>query len=229
MAGFVRRRDAESQCTQNCREFPQASIKGAAESGMLRIYGSFLLFPSVSTPKPGSNQCSNSNPQPEHSLCESILTPETVQVPLPRDAAGCYQTDRCETLGPGISLWFMIIGTFFEVRNFQHRAVCYSTHVESSATTINPRELTWDSDLANDDEVGIILDTNHDRGNAFLFVVNPLGTQRDAPVEHRSARPLHLSTQQRPVRYLQSDNQPALERPSYQLQVKLTYHQMWTL
>jgi len=50
---------------------------------------------------------------------------------------------------------------------------------DSEAQKINARELTRDADFANDDAVGIILDTNHDRRNAFLFVVNPLGTQQD--------------------------------------------------
>ena len=50
---------------------------------------------------------------------------------------------------------------------------------DSEAQKINARELKRDADFANDDAVGIILDTNHDRRNAFLFVVNPLGTQQD--------------------------------------------------
>jgi hypothetical protein len=50
---------------------------------------------------------------------------------------------------------------------------------DSEAQKINARELTRDADFANDDSISIILDTNHDRRNAFLFVVNPLGTQQD--------------------------------------------------
>src|SRR5262245_22676129 len=45
---------------------------------------------------------------------------------------------------------------------------------------INARERTRDADLANDDKIEILLDTNHDRRNAYRFAVNPLGTQQDA-------------------------------------------------
>jgi len=52
--------------------------------------------------------------------------------------------------------------------------------LDSEASRINARELRRDADFANDDIVEIILDTNHDRRNAFRFAVNPLGTQQDA-------------------------------------------------
>src|SRR5204862_7493673 len=41
-------------------------------------------------------------------------------------------------------------------------------------------ELVRDADFSNDDTVAILLDTYHDRRNAFRFIVNPLGTQQDA-------------------------------------------------
>jgi hypothetical protein len=37
-----------------------------------------------------------------------------------------------------------------------------------------------DASFSNDDKVEILLDTYHDRRNAFRFAVNPLGTQQDA-------------------------------------------------
>src|SRR5436309_2867043 len=51
---------------------------------------------------------------------------------------------------------------------------------DSNARHINARELVPDASFANDDTIAILLDTYHDRRNAFRFVVNPLGTQQDA-------------------------------------------------
>ena len=51
---------------------------------------------------------------------------------------------------------------------------------DSDAKHINARELVRDADFSNDDIVAIVLDTYHDRRNAFRFIVNPLGTQQDA-------------------------------------------------
>jgi hypothetical protein len=51
---------------------------------------------------------------------------------------------------------------------------------DSDAARIQARDLTRDSDLSNDDKVEILLDTYHDRRNAYRFAVNPFGTQQDA-------------------------------------------------
>src|SRR5258705_9002839 len=51
---------------------------------------------------------------------------------------------------------------------------------DSEATHINARDLVRDSSFPNDDRIEILLDTYHDRRNAFRFAVNPLGTQQDA-------------------------------------------------
>src|SRR2546421_624541 len=51
---------------------------------------------------------------------------------------------------------------------------------DSEATHINARDLVRDSNFPNDDKVEILIDTYHDRRNAFRFAVNPLGTQQDA-------------------------------------------------
>src|SRR2546426_5996090 len=51
---------------------------------------------------------------------------------------------------------------------------------DSDAKHINARELVRDADFSNYDTVAIVLDTYHDRRNAFRFIVNPLGTQQDA-------------------------------------------------
>lgn len=51
---------------------------------------------------------------------------------------------------------------------------------DSEPQHINARELVRDASFSNDDKVEILLDTYHDRRNAFRFAVNPLGTQQDA-------------------------------------------------
>ena len=51
---------------------------------------------------------------------------------------------------------------------------------DSDAAHINARELVRDASFSSDDKVEILLDTYHDRRNAFRFAVNPLGTQQDA-------------------------------------------------
>jgi len=51
---------------------------------------------------------------------------------------------------------------------------------DSQATEIIATERRRDQDLTKDDSVALILDTFHDRRNAFLFRTNSLGTQFDA-------------------------------------------------
>ncbi len=51
---------------------------------------------------------------------------------------------------------------------------------DSEPKQINARELVRDANFSNDDKIEILLDTYHDRRNAFRFAVNPLGTQQDA-------------------------------------------------
>ncbi|HEY2974399.1 MAG TPA: DUF5916 domain-containing protein [Pyrinomonadaceae bacterium] len=51
---------------------------------------------------------------------------------------------------------------------------------DSDPAQINARELVRDASFSNDDKIEILLDTYHDRRNAFRFAVNPLGTQQDA-------------------------------------------------
>lgn len=57
---------------------------------------------------------------------------------------------------------------------------------------INARDLVRDSLFATDDRIEIILDTYHDRRNAFRFAVNPLGTQQDALITDEG-RDINLS------------------------------------
>ena len=51
---------------------------------------------------------------------------------------------------------------------------------DSEPSKINARELVRDASFSNDDKVEILLDTFHDKRNAFRFAVNALGTQQDA-------------------------------------------------
>jgi len=51
---------------------------------------------------------------------------------------------------------------------------------DSEPSRLNARELVRDATFSNDDKVEILLDTYHDRRNAYRFAVNPRGTQQDA-------------------------------------------------
>jgi hypothetical protein len=51
---------------------------------------------------------------------------------------------------------------------------------DSEPERVNARELTRDASFSNDDKIEVLLDTYHDRRNAYRFAVNPLGTQQDA-------------------------------------------------
>ena len=63
---------------------------------------------------------------------------------------------------------------------------------DSEPARINSRELVRDATFSNDDKVEILLDTYHDRRNAYRFAVNPLGTQQDALITDEG-RDLNLS------------------------------------
>jgi hypothetical protein len=53
---------------------------------------------------------------------------------------------------------------------------------DSEPNKVNARELVRDASFSNDDKVEILIDTFHDRRNAYRFAVNPLGVQQDALV-----------------------------------------------
>src|SRR5215217_5320424 len=63
---------------------------------------------------------------------------------------------------------------------------------DSEPARINSRELVRDASFSNDDKVEILLDTYHDRRNAYRFTVNPLGTQQDALITDEG-RDINLS------------------------------------
>ncbi|MFL6332827.1 MAG: DUF5916 domain-containing protein [Pyrinomonadaceae bacterium] len=64
--------------------------------------------------------------------------------------------------------------------------------LDSEPARINSRELVRDASFSNDDKVEILIDTYHDRRNAFRFAVNPLGTQQDALITDEG-RDINLS------------------------------------
>jgi len=57
---------------------------------------------------------------------------------------------------------------------------------DSQPDRITATDLRRDSALRNDDTIAVLFDTFHDRRNAFLFRVNPLGTKYDA--QYRNER-----------------------------------------
>src|SRR5215216_1890579 len=63
---------------------------------------------------------------------------------------------------------------------------------DAESDKVNARELTRDASFSNDDKIEILLDTYHDRRNAYRFAVNPLGTQQDALITDEG-RDLNLS------------------------------------
>jgi hypothetical protein len=63
---------------------------------------------------------------------------------------------------------------------------------DSEPSRINARELVRDETFSNDDKIEILLDTYHDRRNAYRFAVNPLGTQQDALITDEG-RDINLS------------------------------------
>src|SRR5215510_32368 len=63
---------------------------------------------------------------------------------------------------------------------------------DSEPSRINSRELVRDATFSNDDTVEILLDTYHDRRNAYRFAVNPHGTQQDALITDEG-RDINLS------------------------------------
>ena len=63
---------------------------------------------------------------------------------------------------------------------FDDRNIYFGIRAFDDASQINAREFVRDATFSNDDKIEILLDTYHDRRNAFRFAVNPLGTQQDA-------------------------------------------------
>ncbi|HYT30958.1 MAG TPA: carbohydrate binding family 9 domain-containing protein, partial [Thermoanaerobaculia bacterium] len=54
--------------------------------------------------------------------------------------------------------------------------------MEESASEFVANELRRDADLSNDDRVAFVLDTFHDRRNAYFFATNPNGAREDGLV-----------------------------------------------
>ncbi|HYR46697.1 MAG TPA: DUF5916 domain-containing protein, partial [Thermoanaerobaculia bacterium] len=54
--------------------------------------------------------------------------------------------------------------------------------MEEPASELVARELRRDADLSNDDRIAFVLDTYHDRRNAYFFATNPNGVRADGLV-----------------------------------------------
>ncbi|MCZ6768474.1 MAG: DUF5916 domain-containing protein [Acidobacteria bacterium] len=64
----------------------------------------------------------------------------------------------------------------YDDQNLYFGVRCFDSQAEGILAT----ELRRDNSFGNDDSFAIILDTFHDHRNAFLFRINPMGTQYDA-------------------------------------------------
>ena len=70
------------------------------------------------------------------------------------------------------------VRVLFDAKNLYIGVQAY----DSEPSKITARELLRDADFDNDDKVEVLIDTFHDRRNAYRFAVNPLGVQQDALV-----------------------------------------------
>jgi len=68
------------------------------------------------------------------------------------------------------------VSALYDAENLYFGIRCWDTRAEGILAT----ELRRDNNFENDDSFAIILDTFHDHRNAFLFRINPRGTQYDA-------------------------------------------------
>jgi len=76
---------------------------------------------------------------------------------------------------------------------FDEKNIYVGIHAFDSETSrINARELVRDATFSNDDKIEILIDSYHDRRNAYRFAVNPLGTQQDALITDEG-RDINLS------------------------------------
>ena len=76
---------------------------------------------------------------------------------------------------------------------FDEKNIYIGIHAfDSEPSHINARELVRDAEFPNDDKIAIVLDTYHDRRNAYRFTVNPRGTQQDALITDEG-RDINLS------------------------------------
>ncbi|MBI4483902.1 MAG: carbohydrate binding family 9 domain-containing protein [Acidobacteria bacterium] len=81
------------------------------------------------------------------------------------------------TEGTGVGIVYTDSSIFFGI-------ICHDSEPDKIIAT----DLRRDNALVNDDSVSIILDTFHDHRNAFLFRINPRGTQYDALITDEGKR-----------------------------------------
>ena len=66
--------------------------------------------------------------------------------------------------------------------------------MEEPASELVAHELRLDVDLTNDDQIAFVLDTYHDRRNAYLFATNPNGVRQDGLVTEEADPSLDWDT-----------------------------------
>ncbi|HEY2797323.1 MAG TPA: DUF5916 domain-containing protein [Thermoanaerobaculia bacterium] len=66
--------------------------------------------------------------------------------------------------------------------------------MEEPASEFVAHELRRDADLSNDDQIAFVLDTYHDRRNAYLFATNPNGVRQDGLVTEEADPSLDWDT-----------------------------------
>ena len=74
------------------------------------------------------------------------------------------------------------------------RAILFRFAMEEAAGEIVARELRRDAALDNDDRIELILDTNHDRRNAYYFATNPNGVRVDGLITEEQPPSLDWDT-----------------------------------
>jgi len=90
-------------------------------------------------------------------------------------AAGFTQTDPEEGLPATEDTEIRVL---YDNERIYFGIVCYDRDPDGIIAT----EMRRDERLDSNDNVEILLDTYHDRRNAFYFQINPLGTRRDAQI-----------------------------------------------
>ncbi|RMD85598.1 MAG: hypothetical protein D6813_16055 [Calditrichaeota bacterium] len=77
------------------------------------------------------------------------------------------------------------VRVLYDEANLYIGVVCFDSEPEK----IVAQKLQRDSGVKDDDMFGFLLDTYHDRRNAFLFATNPNGVEEDGQVEDGAFRP----------------------------------------
>jgi len=165
------------------------------ESGRQRTCPFLVVFLGACLPLHGQSGSSSQAPQRQVGTQEPLRTAQASRV------------DRAPTLDGTLDdpLWVQAssISNFLQREPYEGRTpsertevrVLYGKHdvyfgitcFDSDPKGIVATELRRDVSQELDDYFEIIIDSSHDRRNAYVFQVNPLGTQRDALITEEQA------------------------------------------